>query len=60
MANVGVKGLQVIRASAQYFPFRKGVFDFALCLDVLEHLSKPREVAAEIYRVIKSEALVAI
>ena len=45
---IGVKKLQVVRASAESLPFRKGIFDFALALDVLEHLSKPREATMEI------------
>ncbi|MHA1834021.1 MAG: methyltransferase domain-containing protein [Candidatus Baldrarchaeia archaeon] len=34
------------RASAEQLPFRNGIFDFALSLDVLEHLSKLREAAS--------------
>jgi 2-polyprenyl-3-methyl-5-hydroxy-6-metoxy-1,4-benzoquinol methylase len=60
MRSVGVKGIEVIRASAESLPFRKGIFDFALCLDVLEHLSKPMEAALEIYRVVKDDCMVAV
>jgi len=60
MNNIGVKTLQVVRASAESLPFRNGIFDFALSLDVLEHLSKPREAAMEIYRVVKDDGMVAV
>ena len=30
MNNLSIKSLQVIRASAESLPFRKGIFDFAL------------------------------
>ena len=60
MNNIGVKTLQVVRASAEQLPFRNGIFDFALSLDVLEHLSKPREAATEIYRVVKDDGMVAV
>ena len=58
--NAGVKSLHVVRASAEYLPFRNGSFDFVLCLDVLEHLSKPRQAILEIYRVLKDDGLMAI
>jgi len=60
MRNIGVKKLQVVRASAESLPFRNGIFDFALSLDVLEHLRKPREAVMEIYRVVKGDGTVAV
>jgi ubiquinone/menaquinone biosynthesis C-methylase UbiE len=60
MNNIGRKRLQVVRASAEQLPFRKYIFDFVLSLDVLEHLSKPKQAVMEIHRVIKSNGLVAI
>lgn len=60
MRNIGVKRLQVVRAGAESLPFRNGIFDFALSLDVLEHLRKPREAVMEIYRVVKGDGTVAV
>ncbi|MBO3810152.1 MAG: class I SAM-dependent methyltransferase [Candidatus Brockarchaeota archaeon] len=58
--KLGVDVIEVIRASAESLPFRNDIFDFALCLDVLEHLSKSREAAMEIYRTVKDDGIVAI
>jgi len=58
MRCVGVKNIEVVRASAELLPFRDGVFCFSL--DVLEHLGKPRYAATEIQRVVRNEGLVAI
>ncbi|MEM2981367.1 MAG: class I SAM-dependent methyltransferase [Thermoproteota archaeon] len=60
MKNIGVKTIEAVRASAEMLSFRNGVFDFALSLDVFEHLKKPREAAIEIYRVVKNDGMVAI
>jgi len=60
MRSTGVKGIEAIRASAESLPFRNGVFDFALSLDVLEHLGRPREAVMELHRVVEDEGLVAI
>lgn len=60
MRGVGVKVFEVVRASAESLPFRDGVFGFALSLDVLEHLGKPKQAATEIHKVVRNEGLVAI
>lgn len=53
MRSLGVKAIEAVRASVESLPFRNGVFDFALSLDVLEHVGKPRSATAEIYRVVE-------
>lgn len=60
MRKIGVKTINAVRASAKSLPFRKGIFDFTLSLDVLEHLDKPRESATEVYRVVRNDGMVAI
>lgn len=60
MRNIGVETATAIRASAESLPFRRGVFPILLSLDVLEHLSKPRKAAREIYRVVENGGLAAI
>jgi SAM-dependent methyltransferase len=60
MRNIGAKTIEVVRASIELLPFRNGIFDFVLSLDVLEHLSKPREGAMEIRRVVRNGSLVAV
>jgi len=60
MRGVGLKAIEVVRASAESLPFRDGVFGFTLSLDVLEHLRKPKQAATEINKVVRNEGLVAI
>lgn len=60
MRGVGVKAIEVVRASAESLPFRDGVFDFSLSLDVLEHLGKPKQAVMEIHRAVRNEGLVTI
>ena len=60
MRSTGVKKIEVVRASAESLPFKNGIFDFGLSLDVFEHLSKPREAAMEIRRVVKDDGVVTI
>lgn len=60
MKKLGVKQIDVIRASAESLPLRKTVFDFVLSLDVLEHLRKSKRAIMEIKRVTKNEGAVVI
>ena len=60
MRKIGVETVEAVRASTESLPFRNGIFDFALSLDVLEHLSKPREGAMEICRVARNGGMVAV
>jgi len=60
MNSIGVKRLHVVRASAEFLPFRRRIFDLILALDVLEHLNKPRKAVAEIHRVVKDDGTVAV
>lgn len=60
MRGVGVKAVEVVRASAESLPFRDGIFGFILSLDVLEHLEKPKQAAKQICRAVRNEGLVAI
>jgi len=60
MRSFGMETIEVVRASAESIPFRREIFDFALSLDVLEHLSKPRKATTEIYRVVKDDGTIAI
>jgi len=54
MRNIGVKNIEVIRASAEYLPFKDESFDILLSLDVIEHLRQPRTAIIEISRVNKN------
>ncbi|MGQ9461415.1 MAG: class I SAM-dependent methyltransferase, partial [Candidatus Bathyarchaeaceae archaeon] len=60
MRSLGVKAIEVVRASVESLPFRNGVFDFALSLDVLEHVGKPRGAVTEIYRVVEDGGALAV
>lgn len=60
MRKLGVGEIGVVRASAEQLPLRGNAFDLSFCLDVLEHLSKPREGIMEIYKVTKNGGKVAM
>ncbi len=45
---------------AHHLPFRDGVFDRVLALNVFEHLRDPKRAAGEIFRVLKPSGTVAI
>lgn len=60
MKNIGVETVEAVRASAELLPFQEEVFDFALSLDVFEHLIKPKDAAIEIHGVVKNNGLVGI
>jgi SAM-dependent methyltransferase len=60
MKKLGVKLIDIIRASAESLPLRKTTFDLVLSLDVLEHLHKSRRAIMEIKRVTKNEGTVVI
>jgi ubiquinone/menaquinone biosynthesis C-methylase UbiE len=42
-----------VRADAQSLPFKSGVFDMVLALELLEHLPTPKTALAEFHRVLK-------
>lgn len=53
LKKIGLANL--VCAEAEHFPFRAGVFDNCLCIDVLEHLSQPEKCIAEACRVLKPQ-----
>jgi ubiquinone/menaquinone biosynthesis C-methylase UbiE len=59
MVNLGVQ-TTAIKASAGSLPLRDNVFDIVLSLDVLEHLSQPKEAVREIRRAARNSGLVAL
>lgn len=46
-----VPSSDLLVAAGERLPFRDGEFDLVVCSEVLEHVSDPREVLAEIHRV---------
>lgn len=42
----------VLRCDAQSLPFQSGTFDFATCLEVIEHVSDPDALLGELHRVL--------
>lgn len=53
MAGKKEKGLPVCQSDAECLPFGNGVFDVALCLQLLEHTPYPEKVIGEIARVLR-------
>ncbi len=54
------KSLNVIAAPIEKLPFPDQQFDVVTIIDVLEHLTNPRQALDEIYRVLKVEGLLYI
>jgi ubiquinone/menaquinone biosynthesis C-methylase UbiE len=44
---------RLLRGSVEDLPFADGSFDFAMAIDVIEHLYKPRRLLSELHRVVK-------
>jgi ubiquinone/menaquinone biosynthesis C-methylase UbiE len=51
----GYSNLWLIRASAEHLPFKKEVFDMALCTEVIEHLEDDQAGIAELGRVLQPD-----
>lgn len=49
-----LSNLRLVRASAEHLPFKDGVFDTAVCTEVMEHLHDDRTGVAELARVLQS------
>ena len=47
------KVIYYVLASAEQLPFKKSVFDQAICVEVLEHIDKDEKALSEINRVLK-------
>ena len=45
--------IKYIIADARKLPFKKNMFDAALCIDVIEHIDNDKQVISEISRVLK-------
>ena len=50
-------GLQIVCADGQKSPFHDEVFDIIICNDVIEHVSKPPQLAKEISRLLKPNGI---
>lgn len=64
--DVGLKTLQAdirslfVNADAQNLPFRSGIFDMVLALELLEHLPAPEKALTEFHRVLKSRGILTL
>lgn len=47
--------IKFIKSSATELPFKDNTFDYAICLDVLEHIPDKEKALQEIYRVLKNK-----
>jgi ubiquinone/menaquinone biosynthesis C-methylase UbiE len=60
MLKIAVKrGIQVIRALAEFLPFRDKIFDYVLMTVTLCFLDNPETILKEIYRVLKPNGILA-
>lgn len=50
----------ILRGSVYNMPFREGSLDLVLCVEVLEHLSRPRHALEEMMRVVRKDGNVLI
>ncbi len=53
-------GCEFIVGQAEALPYKAGAFDAILCIEVIEHISEPAKVIAEIARVAKTNAKVVL
>ncbi len=60
IASCSGTSLNVVRASAEKCPFKKGVFKHSFLLDVLEHLEKPKEAIKEINRINQEDGFIIV
>ena len=54
------RGIEVIRASGEFIPFKEKIFDFAIMIATLCFLERPREVLKEIHRILKDNGLLVV
>lgn len=59
-AKRSVQKADLICASALKLPFRPGIYNKVLCLELLEHLRSPLEATSEIDRVLKKKGILII
>ena len=52
-ANLSTAKRPDVQADAGYIPFQDGCFDAVICSELLEHVSDPRVVLGEVYRVLR-------
>jgi SAM-dependent methyltransferase len=48
----GLSNVTLVRGSALSLPFPDGVFDYAMAINVLEHVFKPAQMLQEVHRVL--------
>lgn len=56
----GLKNVSFFNATAEKLPFEKNFFDAVIALDALDHFFVPKKALEEMYRVSKSNALLAL
>ena len=56
-----IRGIKIL-VNAAKLPFKKSIFDYVICADVLEHIEKDEQALQEIYRVLKprGKAIIAL
>lgn len=59
-AELARQGLPHWQVDGKTLPFNDGVFDAALCIEVLEHIDEPRAFLAEVRRVAPRRLLVSV
>lgn len=50
----------LVNSDVVFLPFKAGVFDLALCADVIEHVVDPSRLVSEIHRVLKPDGSIVL
>ncbi|MEM2091767.1 MAG: methyltransferase domain-containing protein [Candidatus Bathyarchaeia archaeon] len=58
--RIGLKNVSLVRADADYLPFKDGIFDKVFAITLLQNLPNPILTLHEILRVSKKDSLIAV
>ena len=57
LEEAGVQNVTLVHASAHQLPFIAGTFDYAMSINVLEHIFTPETILAEVQRVLRTNGV---
>jgi SAM-dependent methyltransferase len=59
LEETGIRNVTLVHASAHQLPFLTGTFDYAMSINVLEHIFTPETILAEVRRVLRANGVFA-